>query len=59
VRRIINIASQGFVKERCQGLMLQLMKWRVARSAKRKSTIADFCILGFQRKRAREIDAAT
>jgi hypothetical protein len=32
-RRKVNIASQGFVKERCQGWTFELMKWRVARSA--------------------------
>jgi hypothetical protein len=58
-RRIINIASRGFMKERCQDLMLQLMKWRVVRSEKRKSIVADFRISGFQRRRARELDAST
>jgi hypothetical protein len=32
-RRKVNIASQGFVKGRCQGWMPQLAKWRVARGA--------------------------
>jgi hypothetical protein len=32
-RRKVNIASQGFVKESCQGWTFELVKWRVARSA--------------------------
>jgi hypothetical protein len=32
-RRKVNIASQGFIKGRCQGWMPQLAKWRVVRGA--------------------------
>jgi hypothetical protein len=32
-RRKVNIASRGFVKERCQGWTFELAKWRVVRSA--------------------------
>jgi hypothetical protein len=39
--------------------MLQLARLRDARSAKRKSTIANFRVSGFQRRRERELDAST
>ena len=42
MRRKVNIASWGFMKGRCQDWMLQLAKWRVARSTEGMSTFTDF-----------------
>jgi hypothetical protein len=50
----INVASQWFVKGRCQGWTLQLARWRVARNARGRSTFADFQVSEDRTRKERE-----
>jgi hypothetical protein len=59
VNILLTSCTWVLIRKEHKGSTLQLARLRVARREKRKSTIADFRVSGFQRRRARELDAST